>query len=160
MRRVVVPLAALVLVAGCGKSSVTKQEYAKQANAVCARYAARIAGLPQASPATLQSTTDLIRRTAALVRKENAALRRLESPTRQRKAVRAMLVARDRLIDLFERNAGEIARASTEGAGEPTHASRLARLQRVLGPPSARAARLATKLALTVCASEFGGGAQ
>src|SRR5205814_10156648 len=108
MRRVLGLSVVIVAVAGCGSSGVTKSSYAKRANAICARYTRQV-NSPNLGEPTKPAMRRLLDQTVHIVRKENSTLRRLEAPGSERKDVRAMLAARDALVNALARNRDAIA---------------------------------------------------
>ena len=153
MRRVLGLSVVIVAVAGCGSSGVTKSSYAKRANAICARYTRQVNSLSLGEP-TKPAMRRLLDQTVHIVRKENSTLRRLEAPGSERKDVRAMLAARDALVNALARNRDAIAAlaVSSEQGRDP---KAVARLQAILGRPQERARQATLALGLNTCAREF-----
>jgi hypothetical protein len=85
MRAVFLPLAvaAVALVAGCGSKDgrLSKSEFVKQANAICAKYEQRVqkrmAGIPAGNEAQLASS---IEKVLPVIREGNDELRSLKPP--------------------------------------------------------------------------------
>ena len=146
MGRQAVALAAVaLLVAGCeiGDEGTSEQEqFARQADAVCLKYAQRIGGIPR--PQTfLRDFAVYMRRAVPLARQQNRELRGLTPPDDSVDDYRRMLGLLDQQLDLAEL-AGEEAYAGRDGRAQ-------AALQQSL-VPAGEAEAIAERLGFTTCA--------
>jgi hypothetical protein len=142
---VAVALSALLL-AGCDigdDGNAGQEEFVRQADAVCLRYAQRIGGIPR--PQTfLRDFAVYMRRAVPLARQQNQELRSLDPPGDLADEFRRMLTLLDQQLNLARR-AGEEAYAGREASAQATFQQSLV--------PASEAARIAQRIGFTTCGS-------
>lgn len=94
--RPAVSLTALVLLAGCGGSAPTQEEFAAEANAICREHAAKIADKPR--PKALILFADYTKVVLPVLRQERDAVGALDPPNESSDSVEALLESWDRVI--------------------------------------------------------------
>lgn len=147
MRGALVPLLALVLVAGCGGGGggdrLTREQFVAQADAICKRQVARIKAVPQ--PKTLEELEEYADKVLPLAREEIDQLRELEPPEADEEKV-------DRMLDEVEATVSAV-----ERIGAAAKSGDQAELQAAIAEgqaADARAERVARELGLKVCGVE------
>jgi hypothetical protein len=134
---------AALLVAGCGGSGgrLSKEEYAKRADAVCTKYNAKLKAL--ARPTGISELPAYVDKALPLARKGDDELRALKPPKDEEQTAKEWLDQNDSVVGSMERlrdaaKKGDRARIQT-ALNEATSANQAAN-------------RLARRLGLTVCA--------
>ena len=93
-------LAACLVLAACGSGGekrLSKDEYAKRADAICARFNRQQPALPNLTNVTVKQVVDLADRTLPLLDRTIAALRRLKPPKDEQVVADRWLAALRRL---------------------------------------------------------------
>jgi hypothetical protein len=143
VRCVVIAVAAIVLSAGCGGGSgrLSREEYAKRADAICTKYNAKLKAL--ARPTGIGELPAYVDRALPLARKGTDELRALEPPKDEEQTAKEWLDQNDSVVGSMERlrdAAKKRDRAGIQVAlNEATSANQTAN-------------RLARRLGLSVCA--------
>src|SRR5918911_5542541 len=143
MRKFGLALLITGLVAGCGGGSgrLSKEEYAKRADAICAKYNAKLKAL--ARPTSIGALPAYVDRALPLARKGDDELRALKPPKDEEKTADEWLDQNDSVVGSMERlrdAAKKRDRAGIQTAlNEATSANQTAN-------------RLARRLGLSVCA--------
>jgi len=144
VRRVVL-LAACVVLVGCGSSGekrLSKDEYARRADAICARFNRQQPSLPSLQNVTVKQVEQLAAQTIPLVDRTIADLRKLAPPKDEQPLA-------DRWIQALRR-----LRADAAKIRDRAHANDLTGVAALVGPSQQdeRAAdHLAGRLGATVC---------
>jgi hypothetical protein len=124
----------LLLVAGCGGGGrLSKQDYGKRADAICARYNGKIRALGR--PRSLEALPAYVDRALPVARKGNEELRGLKAPKSEEKTARewldqnaAVIAAMERLRDAAKRgNRAGVQFALADGGTANRAATKLAR---------------------------------
>lgn len=136
-------LAALALAACGGDERLSKREYLRQADAICAKYERRLDALPE--PRTLRDVPSFVERGVPLAREELAELDELRPPEGDEAEVERLLAQVKNTIAGLER-LGDAAAARDRAAAEAA----AARVEET----SERAAKLAQRYGLEECGSE------
>jgi hypothetical protein len=143
MRRVLLALAVVGLAAGCGGGSgrLSKEEYVKQADAICTKYNAKLKALPR--PTGISALPAYVDRALPLARKGDDELRALEPPKDEEQTAKEWLDQNDSVVGSMERLRDAAKKGDRAGIqtalNEATSANQSAN-------------RLARQLGLTVCA--------
>jgi hypothetical protein len=142
MRRVALVLGAVVLAAGCGGSGrLSKQEYAKRADAICSTYKQKLQALGQ--PRGIAALPEYVDRALPVARKGNGELRDLKPPKDEETKAKEWLDQNQAVIAAMERLREAAKRGDRAGIqvalGEASTANRAAN-------------QLASELDLRVCA--------
>jgi hypothetical protein len=93
-------VAACLVLAACGSGGekrLSKEEYAKQADTICARFNRQQPALPSLTNVTVKQVVDLADRTLPLLDKTIASLRRLKPPKDEQALADRWLAALRRL---------------------------------------------------------------
>jgi hypothetical protein len=102
MRKIVLAAAVVGLVAGCGGSGrLSKAEYAKQADAICTKYNAKLKAL--ARPTSIGALPDYVDKALPLARKGDDELRALKPPKNEERTAKTWLVENDSVVHSMER---------------------------------------------------------
>jgi hypothetical protein len=134
-------VAIVFVLAGCGgEERLTKPEFVRQANAICAKYERRLDAIPQ--PRELRDVQSYIDRGVPLAKGELAELEELRPPERDEPAVERLLAQVEATISELER-LGEAAAARDREAAQAA----AARVEEA----GARAAKLARDYGLDEC---------
>jgi hypothetical protein len=137
--------AALLLAAGCsgdGDDRLSKEEYVRQADSLCARYDERLAKLPQ--PQTLEALARLAAQAQPIAREGVERLRALRPPEELEGKANEWLERNDENV----RKIGELREAARRGDGR-----RVQELASAAADNEARADALARELGLRRCAA-------
>jgi hypothetical protein len=143
MRRFALAFAIAGLVAGCGGSGgqLSKQEYAKRADAICTKYNAKLKALTR--PTGLSELPAYVDRALPLARKGTNELRALEPPKDEEQTAKEWLDQNDSVVGSMERLRDAAKKGDRTGIqaalNEATSANQTAN-------------RLARRLGLSVCA--------
>src|SRR5919202_5386925 len=143
MSRVVVAFAVATLAAGCGGGSgrLSKDEYAKRADAICTKYNAKLKAL--ARPTSISALPAYVDRALPLARKGDDELRALKPPKDEEQTAKEWLDQNDSVVGPVERLRDAAKKGDRAG------------IQAALDEASSAnqtANRLARKLGLGVCA--------
>ena len=139
-----VALALVLALVGCGgEERLSKREYLRQADAICAKYERRLVAIPE--PRTLREVPSFIDRGLPLATEERAELEELRPPEAEEAEIERLLAQVDETIEELERLRD--AAAARDRAAAQAAAARLEE-------SSGRAARLARSYGLEECASE------
>jgi len=143
MRRVAPAVAVVALVAGCGGGShrLSKAEYAKQADAICTKYNAKLKAL--ARPTSISALPAYVDKALPLARKGDDELRALEPPKDEEQSAKEWLDQNDSVVGSMERLRDAAKKGDRAG------------IQTALNEASSAnqtANRLARSLGLRVCA--------
>jgi hypothetical protein len=148
LRRFLIPIALVLLAAGCGDSktvagtpSLTHADYVRQGDAACQRAEAALASLPQ--PAGVSQLRAYARQAADIVGEERQALKALRAPGGDRPEADELAAAMDAVVDVAQ---GLVVVA---GAGDARQ------IEAYIGQHRAadtRAKELARQLGMTTCA--------
>jgi hypothetical protein len=143
MRRVALAVAVVALVAGCGGGSLrlSKAEYAKQADAICTKYNAKLKAL--ARPTSISALPAYVDKALPLARKGDDELRALEPPKDEEQSAKEWLDQNDSVVGSMERLRDAAKKGDRAG------------IQTALNEASSAnqtANRLARSLGLRVCA--------
>jgi hypothetical protein len=102
MRSIVAGAAVIVLAAGCGSSSrLSREEYSKQADAICTKYNAKIKALGQ--PGTVRALPGYVDKALPIARKGTDELRGLKPPKDEEKTAKEWLDQNDSVVAAMER---------------------------------------------------------
>jgi hypothetical protein len=143
MRRTALVVGAVLLAAGCGGGGgrLSKDEYAKRADAICTKYNAKLRAL--ARPTSISELPAYVDKALPLARKGDAELRALKPPNDEEQTAKEWLGQNDSVVGSMERlreAAKKNDRAGIQAAlTEASSANRTAN-------------GLARKLGLSVCA--------
>jgi hypothetical protein len=143
MRRVALAVAVVAFVAGCGGGSgrLSKAEYAKQADAICTKYNAKLKAL--ARPTSISALPAYVDKALPLARKGDDELRALEPPKDEEQSAKEWLDQNDSVVGSMERLRDAAKKGDRAG------------IQTALNEASSAnqtANRLARSLGLRVCA--------
>ena len=143
MRRACLALAVVSLAAGCGGGSgrLSKQEYAKRADAICTKYNAKLKAL--ARPTRISDLPAYVDRALPLARKGDDELRGLKPPKDEEQTAKEWLDQNDSVVGSMERLRDAAKKGDRAG------------IQTALNEASSAnqtANRLARRLGLRVCA--------
>jgi hypothetical protein len=143
MSRVVLAFAIAALVAGCGGGSgrLSKAEYAKRADAICAKYNAKLKALSR--PTGISGLPAYVDRALPLARKGDDELRALKPPKDEEQRAKEWLDQNDSVVGSMERLRDAAKKGDRAG------------IQTALNEASSAnqtANRLARSLGLRVCA--------
>ena len=147
MRAAAVGLVLVALAAGCssGDDRLSKEDYTKQADALCTKYDAELAKLP--APTTLDSLATMAQQAKGIAAEGAAKLRALKPPEELQKQVDAWLALNDQNVKDIQ------AMRTAAAAGNRVKVQEIARdAQR----NEAKADELARKIGLKACASATG----
>jgi len=147
MRAAAAGLVLVALAAGCssGDDRLSKDDYAKQADALCTKYDAELAKLPQ--PTTLDALAAMAGQAKGIATEGAAKLRALKPPAELQQQVDQWLALNDQNVKDIE------AMRQAAAAGNRVKVQEIARdAQR----NEAKADDLARKIGLTSCASSTG----
>src|SRR5919198_2977461 len=138
MRRTELVVGAVLLAAGCGGGGggLSKDEYAKRADAICTKYNAKLRALTR--PTSISELPAYVDKALPLARKGDAELRGLKPPTDEEQTAKEWLDQNDSVVGSMERlrdAAKKGDRAGIQAAlGEATAANQAAnRFARRLG---------------------------
>jgi hypothetical protein len=103
MRRAALAVVVVALVAGCGGGSnrLSKDEYAKRADAICSKYNAKLKAL--ARPASISALPDYVDKALPLARKGDDELRGLKPPKDEVQTAKEWLDQNDSVVGSMER---------------------------------------------------------
>src|SRR5919202_4619813 len=103
MRKFGLALLITVLVAGCGGGSgrLSKEEYAKRADAVCARYNAKLKALSR--PTSIGALPDYVDKALPLARNGDEELSALKPPKDEERTAKEWLDQNDSVVGSMER---------------------------------------------------------
>jgi hypothetical protein len=102
MRRFALAFAVAALATGCGGSSrLSKAEYAKQADAICTRYNAKLKAL--ARPTGISELPTYVDKALPLARKGDDELRALKPPKDEEQTAKEWLDQNDSVVGSMER---------------------------------------------------------
>jgi hypothetical protein len=102
MRSIVAGAVVIVLAAGCGSSSrLSREEYSKQADAICTKYNAKIKALGQ--PGTVRALPGYVDKALPIARKGTDELRGLKPPKDEEKTAKEWLDQNDSVVAAMER---------------------------------------------------------
>ena len=103
MRRGLLVLAVAVLAAGCGggEKRLSREDYSKQADAICTKYNAKIKALGQ--PGSIRALPGYVDRALPIARKGTDELRRLKPPKDEEKTAKEWLDQNDSVVAAMER---------------------------------------------------------
>ena len=103
MRRVAFAVVVVGLVAGCGGGSgrLSKEEYAKRADAVCTKYNAKLKALTR--PTSIGALPDYVDKALPLARKGDEELRALKPPKDEEQTAKEWLDQNDSVVGSMER---------------------------------------------------------
>jgi hypothetical protein len=127
-------LAVVVLVAGCGgKARLTRHEFARQADAICAKYNKKLRGLPQ--PRTLAQLNTFAAKAVPLVRQAAGELHALKPPNDEQRVADAWNKANGDVVTAMEHvraavkktDRTAVTKALAEGNRANDHSNQLAR---------------------------------
>jgi hypothetical protein len=93
----------VILAAGCGSGSkrLSREEYSKQADAVCAKYNAKIKALGQ--PGSIRALPGYVDKALPIARKGTDELRGLKPPKDEEKTAKEWLDQNDSVVGAMER---------------------------------------------------------
>jgi hypothetical protein len=135
-------LAVVGLAAGCGGSGgLSRAEYAKQADAICAKYNRRIEAL--ARPSGVGGISAFTAKAIPIAQRGNDDLRELRPPKDERATAQEWIDLNDRVVEAIRR-LGKAARRGDRAA--------IRKALREGNTLNGRARRLARRLGLRVCA--------
>ena len=143
MRRVPLAVMVVALVASCGGGGgrLSKEEYAKRADAICTKYNAKLKALTR--PTGLSELPAYVDRALPLARKGTNELRALEPPKDEEQTAKEWLDQNDSVVGSMERLRDAAKKGDRTGIqaalNEATSANQTAN-------------RLARRLGLSVCA--------
>jgi hypothetical protein len=143
MRRACLALVVVALAAGCGGGGgrLSKDEYAKRADAICTKYNAKLKAL--ARPTRISDLPAYVDRALPLARKGDDELRGLKPPKDEEQTAKEWLDQNDSVVGSMERLRDAAKKGDRAGIqtalNEATSANRTAN-------------RLARRLGLSVCA--------
>ena len=143
MRRACLALVVVALAAGCGGGGgrLSKDEYAKRADAICTKYNAKLKAL--ARPTGISELPAYVDRALPLARKGDDELRGLKPPKDEEQTAKEWLDQNDSVVGSMERLRDAAQKGDRAGIqtalNEATSANRTAN-------------RLARRLGLSVCA--------
>ena len=142
MRRVGLAV-IVVLVAGCGGGSgrLSKAEYAKRADSICAKYNAKLKAL--ARPTSIGALPDYVDKALPLARKGDDELRGLKPPKDEEQTAKEWLGQNDSVVGSMERLRDAAKKGDRAGIQTALNAATSA---------NRSANRLARSLGLRVCA--------
>ena len=143
MRRGFLALAVVILAAGCGggEKRLSKEEYSKQADAICTKYNAEIKALGQ--PRSIRALPGYVDRALPIARKGTDELRGLKPPKDEEKTAKEWLDQNDSVVAAMERLRDAAKHADRDGVQSAlTDASSANRA----------ANRFARQLGLRICA--------
>ena len=148
MRRASTLLLAIVVLAGCGGSDssgqrLTRDEYAKQADAICSKYKQKTDALSR--PATLSDLADVADQVLPLLDDARGELRDLRPPQNEEATANAWLDEFDVITD----DVKKIRDAAKKNDGAAVQAAAAPALQH-----NQHANELATQLGMTVCSKD------
>ena len=143
LRLAAAALAALALTACGGDERLSKPEYLRRADAICAKYERRLAALPE--PRTLRDVPAFIERGVPLAKEELAELDELRPPEGDEAEV-------DRLLAQVRETTAELERLGEAAAARDRAGARAAAER--LEEASDRAAKLARRYGLDECGSD------
>src|SRR5918911_3919873 len=143
MRRFALALLITGLVAGCGGGSgrLSKEEYAKHADAICTKYNAKLKALTR--PTSIGALPDYVDKALPLARKGDEELRALKPPKDEEQTADEWLDQNDSVVGSMERLRDSAKKGDRAG------------IQTALNEASSAnktANRLARRLGLNVCA--------
>src|ERR671932_1059738 len=103
MRKFGLALLITVLVAGCGGGSgrLSKDEYAKRADAICTKYNAKLKALTR--PTSISALPDYVDKALPLARKGDDELRALKPPEDEEQTAKEWLDQNDSVVGSMER---------------------------------------------------------
>jgi hypothetical protein len=103
MRRVALAVAVVGLAAGCGGGGgrLSKAEYAKQADAICTKYNAKLKALSR--PTSISGLPDYVGKALPLARKGDDELRGLKPPKDKEQTAKEWLDQNDSVVGAMER---------------------------------------------------------
>jgi hypothetical protein len=143
-------LFAVLGAAGCGESKgddrLTKEEYVRQADAICARFEKRLDALPE--PKTIAEVGELAEAAKPIAEDGQAALRRLRPPLELQEDVDLWLELNQANVDAIDDLAD--AAAAQDEAGARAVSERAVANER-------KADALAKRIGLSACAAEDSG---
>ena len=140
---VAVVLGAATLAAGCGGGDgrLSRDDYAKKADAICAEYNRRIRALRQ--PRTVAGISAFTAKAIPIARRGDSELRSLEPPQGEESTAKAWLAANEEVVDAITRLGAAARRGDRAGIRKALREGTRA---------NGRAKRLARRLGLQVCA--------
>lgn len=138
-----VALAALVVVACGGEERLSKREFLRQADAICATYERRLDTVPR--PRTLRDVPPFIERGLPLAKEELAKLEELRPPEGDEAEV-------ERLLTQVKETIAELERLRDAAAARDRAAAQAAAAR--VEEASDRAAKLAREYGFAECGSE------
>ena len=103
MRSVALAIAVVGLAAGCGGGSgrLSKEEYAKHADAICTKYNAKLKALSR--PTSIGALPDYVDKALPLARKGDEELRALKPPKDEEQTAKEWLDQNDSVVGSMER---------------------------------------------------------
>jgi transcriptional regulator with AAA-type ATPase domain len=136
---------ALIAAGGCGGGDdrLSRDEYVKQADAICAKYQKRLDALPE--PENVQELKELVDEGLPIAREGYQELKALEPPEELEADVSEWFERNDRNLELIE----ELGQAAEEGDEQ-----RIQSLASEAEKNEEEADRIATGIGLDVCAEE------
>lgn len=135
-------VAAAALAAGCGGAGrLSRGDYVKKADAICAKYNRQIRALRQ--PRTIGGISAFVAKAIPIARRGDGELRSLEPPRGDEATVKEWLAANDGVVEAIERLGAAARRDDRPGIRKALRQGNRA---------NERAKRLARHLGLRVCA--------